>query len=96
MKTIVVKIDDSMHQKLKHKVIDKKMSLKDYMKLVILNDLDDKKEWLLPTKDANHSKSTPNKVCKHYSIAYLYLAKTNGGFYNGRISKTNKRFCKSF
>lgn len=42
--SVVVKIDDSMHQKLKHKVIDKKMSLKDYMKLLILNDLDDKKE----------------------------------------------------
>ena len=44
MKTIVVIIDDFTHQKLKHKVIDKKMSLKDYMKFLILNDLRKEKE----------------------------------------------------
>ena len=75
MKTIVVKIDDFTHQKLKHKVIDKKMSLKDYMKFLILNDLRKEKEWLPPTKAANHSKHQPLRIDK-YIISYpLWLFK---------------------
>lgn len=61
MKTIVVKVDDFTHQKLKHKVIDKEVSLKDYMKFLILNDLEKEKEWLLPTKATNHSKLPTTK-----------------------------------